>query len=92
MSNDDPSGPQLPDLNAYRDGKRKERFVRLAVDKAVTVRDLLTNALAGFNTAAGSERQIIGFALNDVLQHISREEIDSLRTLLKKLATTRRFD
>jgi len=92
MSNDDPSGPQPSDLNAYRDGKRKEKFVRSAVHKAVTVRDVLTNALVDFNTAAGSERQIIGFALNDVLQHISREEIDSLRTLLKKLETTRRFD
>jgi hypothetical protein len=92
MSNDDPMDLTPSDLDAYRERKRKEKFVLSAVERAVNLRDLLTSALAGFHTGSATDRRIIGFALNDVLLHISPKEIDNLRGLLKKLETTRRFD
>lgn len=92
MKTDDPADLGPADLNAYREGKRKDKFVRSAVEKAANVRDLFSDALARFHTGSDPDRQIIGFALNDLLMHISPKEIDNLRTLLKKLETARRFD
>lgn len=92
MRNNEPMAAGPTDLEAFRVGKRKEKFARSAVEKAVNLRDLLTSAVAGFHTGSVSERQIIGFALNDILLHISPQQIDDLRALLKKLETSERFD
>ncbi len=70
----------------------KDNYVRKAAQKAETLRNLLSEALLEFNRGSASERQIIAFALNDVLQYLSSEQIDYLKNLLRNVKTARNHD
>ncbi len=73
-------------LEAYRAGKRKDTYIRKSMDKAAVLRDLLSEALAVYNTAQRSDQQKLAFALNDIFQCISPEEIASLEQLLRNIS------
>ena len=82
----DHSASTPTNLEAYRAGKRKDTYIRKSMDRTMALRDLLTEAIAVYNTAQKSDQQKLAFALNDVFQCVSPEEIASLAQLLRNIS------
>lgn len=82
-----PCGPA--NLAAYRDGKRKERYIQRSIEKTGVLRNLLHEGLVEFNRSSETDQQIIAFALNDVLRSISPEDLDHLRNVLRNVSARR---
>jgi predicted deacylase len=76
-------------LAAYRDGKRKERYIQRSIEKTGVLRSLLHEGLVEFNRSSVTDQQIIAFALNDVLRSISQEVVDHLRSVLRNVSAGR---
>jgi hypothetical protein len=76
-------------LVAYRDGKRKERYIQRSMEKTGILRNLLHEGLVEFNRSSATDQQIIAFALNDVLRSISQEDVDRVRNVLRNVSARR---
>lgn len=87
MEPKDPPSSAPASLEAYRAGRRKDTYIRKSMEKTQALRDLLSEALVVYNTAQRSDQQKLAFALNDVFQCISEEEIASLAQLLRHISS-----
>ena len=89
MKSEEKTHCSTADLAAYRDGKRKERYIRRSMEKTVVLRNLLNEGLVEFNRSCATDQQIIAFALNDVLRSISQEDVDRVRNVLRNVSARR---
>jgi len=85
MNHDDNIKPCPPSLDAYRSSKQQENHIRRAIDKTQVLRDLLGQGLKAVNTGSSPERQIVAFALGDLLAQISRDDLEYFNGLLRRV-------
>jgi hypothetical protein len=76
--------PPPTELDAYRAEKQKEAYIRSAIEKTESLRNLLNDTLAAFNSSSGPGRQIIAFGVSDALRSVSKAEMDYLREILHR--------
>ncbi len=82
MDKIDGDNGDILNLDRRRCFKRREEFMHNATSKAADLRSLLDDALARIQQCSGSERQIVAFALHDLLQEISPSVQERLERIL----------
>ncbi len=92
MTPDEKAESRLTSLNAYRDSLRKREYIRRSVEKTASLRSLLNEAIAAYNKGCNRDRQIIAFALNDVLRNIPQGDMDYLSDVLRRISTQTPYD